>query len=212
MLFGCLLLLYALDCVFVKPVRHLCLELFSAKFIFIGMKHNLPRFSLIIPRLSINLLIQLYFLFTLPLNLIFILLFSVLYEFNYSVANKTASVNYVVENGEAKVLQMDSDLMGSSSDGVALYQRRVSCLVVPNLLKKSLAVFNILLQLILFIFRMRLYSFFLFTSFLLDQLHFFSIKVSFFVFFIFQLLLFLLNFSCNFINSIFMRNAFNVSR
>lgn len=128
----------------------------------------------------------------------------------------------------AQVLEVDSDLMGSASDRIALQQGTVSLLIVPYFPKQSFAVFYVTVFIVsLFL------PLYLFQCCLLLYLHFFSLanmllfllflrNIVLLLFLIGLLLRFLLyfrlsllalfNLSYHLVDSIFMRNAFNIGR
>jgi hypothetical protein len=130
------------------PVGNLSPKLLPSEFVLERMQHNLPRLAHIVPTLYIKFLIQLHLLLRLTLlPLAFSL--ATFDELDDVVAYESAAVDHVVEDGEAQVLEMHSYLVGSASNGVAFEERRVRCLVVPNLFEDCPAILEILLCFIL---------------------------------------------------------------
>ena len=117
-LFLILLLFEGVDGLWVVPVGNFSLEFLPPKFIPKRMQHNLPGFCLVIPTLHIDFLIQFDLLLRLPLQLLIFALID-FYGFYHFVTHEPAAVDHVVENGEAKMLQVDSDLVGTACNGVA---------------------------------------------------------------------------------------------
>lgn len=84
------------------------------------MKHYFPRFSVIIPILSLQFLARFQLLYWLTQLLFFCFAISALDELDDTISDESTFIAHVVENRMAEVLEMDSDLMRSACDWVAL--------------------------------------------------------------------------------------------
>lgn len=86
---------------------------------------------MVVPIFSVQLFTRFQLLHRFAQFLLFSNAGPVLDELDYPVSHEFAIVAGVVEDGMAEVLEVDSDLMGSACDWVALEQRTVCFGVVP---------------------------------------------------------------------------------
>jgi hypothetical protein len=165
------------------------------------MEHYLPRLAREVPILHSHLFVHLHLL--LWLALYFFLLMGLLFlDFiDYLVAHEPASVDYVVEDGVTEELEVDSDLVSSACDRVALKQRRICLAIVPYFSEECFAVLQIIfLHFSFFPLFFCILFFFLYCKFLF----FFQLFPS------FDITFFLLDFLGDPIDPIFVRETLDV--